>query len=254
MIQDKKRQLYELNNILKDCDNCHLCETRKNVLTGEGSLDAKFFMVALSPGEMEDEQGKMFIGPSGKILDELLHIAGIKRESLYISNLIKCNLPQNRKPKMKEIDACHIYLDQELDIIKPEFIVTLGFYAGRYILEKYHASPPSAKADYHQLYGKLFYSDAQKIFLLPHPASLLYKPEYQHLTQEKYNKLKILQRECKWYCCCPMKRYYLQGKLAKKYIELYCHGNWQNCLRYQMEEQGIYHSDRLLPDGKHLDK
>ena len=245
----KQDLLDKLNTNLSDCRNCSLYETREKVLKGEGDPDTKIFMVALSPGEQEDRIGKMFIGPSGKVLDKLLAEAGVKRNKLYISNLIKCNLPQNRKPKMAEIEACHQYLDQELEIIKPEFIVTLGFYAGRYTLEKFKWDVPSAKVDYHDLYGRLVYARGQKILLLPHPASLLYKPEYWQKTQEKYNKLRILGNECKWYCCCPMRRYYEAGKLIKQWIELYCHGDWQSCIRYQMEEIGQYHPDHMLPDG-----
>lgn len=243
----------KLNQRIKNCRDCALSESRQEVLTGEGDQKAKLFLVALSPGEREDEAGRMFIGPSGKVLDELLEKAGISREEIYISNLVKCNLPQNRKPKMIEIEACHKYLDTELEMVKPEFIVTLGFYAGRYILEKYHADPPSAKSDYHELYGRLFYADAQKIYLLPHPASLLYKPEYKEKTQEKYNKLGVFKQPCKWYRVCPMRRHYEKGKLQKKWIELYCQGDWQVCERYQMEERGEYHSDLMLPDGSYLE-
>jgi DNA polymerase len=248
----KQEELEKLNKELVNCRDCHLCETRQQVLRGEGNLAARFFLVALSPGEQEDEAGRMFIGPAGKVLDELLEKAGIKRSEVYISNLIKCNLPQNRKPRMREIEACHKYLDEEIEIIQPGFIVPLGFYAGRYILEKYHAQPPSAKADYHELYGKLFYADGQKIYLLPHPASLLYKPVYYPQTQRKYNKLKTLSKECKWYCCCPMRRLYEEGKLRRRWIELYCHGDWESCQRYQMAERGEYHSDKLLPDGSEI--
>ncbi len=244
-----EQDLHKLNSRIRQCERCQLAETRQQALTGEGNPEAKFFLAALSPGEMEDREGKMFIGPSGRMLDELLKTADIKRQELYISNLIKCNLPQNRKPKMREIEACHIFLDEELKIIQPEFIVPLGFYTSRYILDKYHVESPSAKADFRQLYGKLFYSSGQKIYPIPHPASLLYNPDQLSGTQKKYNKLKIFQNECKWYCCCPMKRFYEQGRLLRKWIELYCHGDWQNCVRYQMEERGEYHPDRMLPDG-----
>jgi DNA polymerase len=189
-------------------------------------------------------------GKSLKVeLDKLLEETGIEHDTLYISNLIKCNLPQNRKPKMREIEACSIYLDEELEIIQPEFIIPLGFYATRYILEKYKADPPSAKIDYRPLYGKLAYASGQKIYPLPHPASLLYNPDYYPQTLEKYKKLHTFQKTCKWHNCCPMKRFYELGKLEKKWIELYCKGDWQTCVRYQMEEQNQYHPDNMLPDG-----
>ena len=250
--EDFLERLEKLNQELRECQECDLAKTRGHVLCGEGDVTAKLFLVALSPGETEDRENRMFIGPSGKVLDELLKNAGIERNSLYISNLIKCNLPQNRKPKMREIAACHHYLDREIDMIKPEFIVPLGFYASRYILEKYSAHPPSARADFHRIYGNLFYSSTQKIYPLPHPASLLYRPEYLSVTQDKYNTLGIFQQPCKWYNCCPMKLHFEQGKLERKWIELYCRGNWQNCQRYQMEEANKYHADNMLPDGSYI--
>jgi len=242
-------ELKSLNSQIVNCDRCHLAETRQHALAGEGDINSRFFLVALSPGEQEDIEGRMFIGPSGRMLDRLLNDVGIKRENLYISNLVKCNLPQNRKPKMLEIEACSKYLDEELEMLKPEFIIPLGFYATRYILEKYRADPPSAKADYKPLYGKLYYAMGQKIFPLTHPAALLYNPDYYSKTREKYGKLKTFQFTCKWYNCCPMKRFYEQGKLGRKWIELYCKGDWQICKRYQMEESNQYHPDNMLPDG-----
>ena len=234
---------------IRECHRCELSATRLHALPGEGDCGTRFFLVALSPGEQEDIENRMFIGPSGKMLNKLLEEAGIERDTLYISNLIKCNLPQNRKPKMREIEACSIYLDEELEIIKPEFIIPLGFYATRYILEKYRADPPSAKIDFRSLYGKLAYASGQKIYPLPHPASLLYNPDYYPQTLEKYKKLHTFQKTCKWHNCCPMKRFYELGKLEKKWIELYCKGDWQTCIRYQMEEQNQYHPDNMLPDG-----
>ncbi|MCF7910967.1 MAG: uracil-DNA glycosylase [Candidatus Cloacimonetes bacterium] len=242
-------QLKILNSGIVKCRKCHLAESRLHALPGEGDIKSKFFLVALSPGEQEDREGSMFIGPSGQVLDRLLKSANVERDSLYISNLIKCNLPQNRKPKLLEIEACHQYLDEELELIKPEFIIPLGFYASRYILEKYRADPPSAKVDFRPLYGKLIYAYGQKIFPLPHPASLLYNPDYYPQTQEKYNKLHTFIHPCKWYNYCPMKRFYQQGRLERKWIELYCHGDWQACRRYQMEENHQYHPDNMLADG-----
>ncbi|MDP8220266.1 MAG: uracil-DNA glycosylase [Candidatus Stygibacter frigidus] len=238
-----------LNNQIVNCDRCHLAETRQHALPGEGDINSRFFMVALSPGEHEDIESRMFIGPSGRMLDRLLHDMGIKREILYISNLIKCNLPQNRKPKMVEIETCSKYLDEELEVIKPEFLIPLGFYATRYILEKYRADPPSAKINFRPLYGKLAYASGQKIYPLPHPASLLYNPDYYPQTLEKYKKLHTFQHTCKWYNYCPMKRFYEQGKLDRKWVELYCKGDWQICRRYQMEEINQYHPDNMLADG-----
>ncbi len=206
-------------------------------------------VVALSPGKKEDAENRMFIGPSGKILDKLFDAAGIDRESVYMTNLIKCILPKNRRPKMDEIVSCTSFLDEEISIIHPEIIVPLGYYATRTVLIKYHADPPAARKDFAKLYGRLIFSDDQKIYPLPHPASLLYNPSFELETIEKYKKMKFFLNDCKWFPMCPMKRFYEAGRLGKKWIALYCKGDWQSCVRYKMEEQGKYHPDWMLPDG-----
>jgi len=205
--------------------------------------------IALSPGEKEDSENKMFIGPSGHILDKLFYAVGIERELVYMTNLLKCILPKNRRPKMDEIDSCSQFLDEEILIIHPEIIVPLGYYATRTILSKYHASLPTAREDFKEVYGKLIFSDEQKILPLPHPSSLLYNPSFEPEIIEKYKKLQTLLHECKWFALCPMKRFFEAGRLGKKWVELYCKGDWKNCVRYEMEEQGNYHTDWMLPDG-----
>ncbi len=234
---------------MRDCRKCRLSITRSHVLTGEGDSSARLMMVALSPGEKEDAKNRMFIGPSGQILNKLFDTAGISRESIYMTNLIKCMLPKNRKPKIDEIESCSPFLDEEISIIYPEIIVPLGYYATQVILTKYHANPPAARADYAKLYGELIFSDDQKIYPLPHPASLLYNPSFEHETVEKYRKLKSFSNDCKWFPSCPMKRFYETNRLERKWIELYCKGDWNNCVRHGMEEQGLYHPDWMLPDG-----
>jgi DNA polymerase len=218
-------------------------------LAGEGDVDARIMLIALSPGEKEDSENQMFIGPSGQVLDKLLHNAGIGRDRIYMTNLVKCMLPKCRRPKMDEIESCSKFLDEEISIIQPEIIVPLGYYATRTILTKYNADPPAARKDFSKKYGIFLFSDNQKILPLPHPATLLYDPSFEQETIEKYKKLQTLLNECKWYSVCPMKRFYEAGRLERKWIELSCKGDWQNCLRYKMVEQGHYQFDWMLPDG-----
>jgi len=246
---NKSEEIDNLNKRLKVCEKCRLFSIRKNVLLGEGNLNARLMIIALSPGKKEDEENQMFIGPSGQILNKLFDAAGIVRESVYMSNLIKCMLPKNRRPKMEEIESCSQFLDEEIEIIDAEVIVPLGYYATRYILNKYNANPPAARVDFANLYGELIYSEEQKILPLPHPASIIYNPSYEPGTVEKYKKLNILLHECKWYPMCPMKWFYEDARLEQKWIELYCKGLWKTCVRYQMEENGSYHPDWMLPDG-----
>jgi DNA polymerase len=247
--QKKQNTLKSLNHRIRSCERCRLSATRKNTLVGEGNLKANIMFLALSPGKKEDSENKMFIGPSGHILDKLFYATGIKRDSIYMTNLLKCMLPKNRKPEMDEIESCGQFLDEEILIINPEIIVPLGYYATRTILSRYHVSLPPAREDFKELYGELIFSDEQKVLPLPHPSSLLYNRTFEHEIIKKYKKLQILLHECRWFVNCPMKRFYRAGRIEKKWIELYCRGDWENCVRYKMEEQGHYHPDWMLPDG-----
>jgi uracil-DNA glycosylase family 4 len=248
-IGKKQNAIERLNHRIRNCEQCRLSITRRHVLVGEGDPNARITVVALSPGEKEDDENRMFIGPSGKILDKLFDAAGIHKESIYMTNLIKCTLPKNRRPKMDEIESCNQFLDKEIAIIHPEIIVPLGYYATRTIFMKYHADPPAARTDYAKNYGKLVLADNQKIYPLPHPASLLYNPSFESETMVKYKKLQTLSNDCKWFPMCPMKRFYESKRLEKKWIALYCKGDWQSCIRFEMEEDGRSHPDWMLPDG-----
>jgi DNA polymerase len=109
-------------------------------------------LIAQAPGEHEDREDRMFIGPSGKILDELLTTVDIQRREIYMTNLIKCMLPKNRNPKSDEIASCSPYLDREIELIDPKILASLGYYATRYILEKYGVPLPP-KPEFREVYG-----------------------------------------------------------------------------------------------------
>jgi len=121
--------IQNLNDEIKKCKKCRLTMTRTNVLCGEGDLCAELMLIAQAPGEQEDKEDKMFIGPSGEVLDELLKIICIDRKENYMTNLIKCMLPKNRKPKSDEVASCSQYLDREIDLIHPGMLAPLGYYA-----------------------------------------------------------------------------------------------------------------------------
>jgi DNA polymerase len=194
-VESKQKAIDKLNAAMKGCTRCRLCRTRKNVLGGEGNLQARLMLLAQAPGENEDREGKMFIGPSGQVLDDLLEEAGIGRDEIYMTNLIKCKLPQNRKPKQDEIATCSRFLEQEIVLIDPEIIVPLGYYATRYILSRYKLPIPQTRAEFSSCYGRLFLSQNQKIFPLPHPASLLYNQSLKPMTVEQYRRLKVISQD-----------------------------------------------------------
>ena len=176
---------------LENCTRCSLHKTRTHVLQGEGNENADIMLIAQAPGEMEDKADKMFIGPSGKILHKLLEETNISKDVLYMTNLIKCTLPQNRRPKQSEIIACSIYLDMEIEKINPKILAPLGYYATKYIFEKYEF-PSFSRKEFPELIGKIFMSEKFRIFPLSHPASLLYHHEYFSQSVINFTKLKQL--------------------------------------------------------------
>ena len=240
--------IQDLNTKIRRCNKCRLSKTRIHALCGEGDLNAKIMLIAQAPGENEDRKGDMFIGPSGKILDELLQISTVDREKLYMTNLVKCMLPKNRKPKQDEIDSCSEHLEKEIELINPEILVPLGRYATTYVFKKYDLPVPS-KQEFYTLYGTLVLSHDRKILPLQHPAAVLHNPSIKDVLVENYHKLNILLKDCKWYPVCPMKRFYDEGKLDRRWVDLYCKGDWENCIRYEMEMNEEWHVDWMLPDG-----
>jgi len=247
---NKTEELKKVNSEIKKCNQCRLSETRINAICGEGNVDAKFFIIAQAPGKQEDLADKMFVGPTGKVFDEVFKKINLERNEVYMTNLIKCNLPKNRKPKQKEIETCSQYLDKEIKIISPEFLIPLGYYATKYIFRRYCDEDISSSNPM----GKLYFCDGIKIYPVQHPTSIIFNPSNKEIMVNALKKTDVFKNNCKWYPVCPMKRYYEEGKLDRKWIELYCKGDWENCVRYQMEETGQYHPDNMLPNGEICEK
>lgn len=128
------RPLAEIREEVSTCKACLLCEGRTNVVFGEGNPHARVMIIGEAPGKNEDLQGKPFVGAAGKFLDELLEVAGLKREDVFIANVLKCRPPSNRNPKPEEIEACATFLRQQTQTISPDVIVTLGNFATQFIL------------------------------------------------------------------------------------------------------------------------
>ena len=124
----------ELKENCLNCRKCSLCETRSNVVFGVGNPCAKVMFIGEGPGRNEDLQGEPFVGAAGKFLNELLEDAGLKREDIFIANVLKCRPPANRNPQPHEIEACAPYLRAQTKIINPDVIVTLGNFATQFIL------------------------------------------------------------------------------------------------------------------------
>jgi uracil-DNA glycosylase len=119
---------------VKVCTRCRLHATRTNTVFGEGDPDAPIFFIGEGPGENEDLQGRPFVGRAGQLLDRMIAGMGLKREQVYIANIVKCRPPNNRVPGTDEVDTCTPYLERQLEIVRPRVIVTLGRPATTYML------------------------------------------------------------------------------------------------------------------------
>jgi len=187
---EKQESLDVLNYQIRACERCRLSATRKHALTGEGNVNARIMFIALAPGAKEDVQNRMFVGPSGQVFNRLLKAAGIDKEKIYMTNLVKCMLPKNRKPKTDEIEMCNFFLAREIAIVQPEVVVPLGFYATRTVLEKYHDDPRTEEMRFKNINGKLLSINNMKVFPLTHPSALLYNPSFETETISKFKKLR----------------------------------------------------------------
>ena len=125
-----------LKHVCGECTRCGLCETRHNVVFGVGNESADIMFVGEGPGEQEDLKGEPFVGPAGKLLDDMLSIIDIDRhENCYIGNIVKCRPPRNRDPLETEQDACIGYLRNQVALIKPKIIVCLGRIAAKRLID-----------------------------------------------------------------------------------------------------------------------
>ncbi|MGM0509893.1 MAG: uracil-DNA glycosylase, partial [Thermoplasmatota archaeon] len=128
--------LDKVHEEIETCTKCPLHENRTNAVPGEGDGDADIMLIGEGPGEKEDEQGRPFVGRAGKFLDELLDSAGLNRDEVFITNVVKCRPPDNRDPKKGEIKACNPYLKRQIQLIDPDVICTLGNHATETLIGK----------------------------------------------------------------------------------------------------------------------
>lgn len=155
----------ELEESIKGCNKCKLYKTRQNIVFGEGNKNAKIMLIGEGPGADEDRQGEPFVGKAGQLMDLAFDILGIKREEVYIANIVKCRPPSNRNPEDDEAFACLNYLRNQVLLVKPEIIVLLGSVALKNILGKEYSITASR--------GK--WIEKKGIMYMPtwHPAALL---------------------------------------------------------------------------------
>lgn len=159
-------KLSEVENAALNCKKCRLASGRTRVVFGVGSPSANLFFIGEAPGYYEDKKGEPFVGAAGKLLDKTIkEILGLKREDIYITNVVKCRPPKNRNPQPDEIEACNPYLKKQIEIIEPEVICTLGNFATRTILNK--------STGITKLRGKKYLMSETTVVPTYHPAAIL---------------------------------------------------------------------------------
>jgi DNA polymerase len=164
--------LLNIASQVSNCEKCALHFSRKKSVPGEGPANAEIMFIGEGPGFYENEQGRPFVGQAGKFLDELLETAGLKREEVFICNVVKCRPPGNRDPLPDELSACSMYLDQQIEAIDPCVIVTLG----RYSMSKFL---PMVKIS--EVHGQPRMVRDRLIVPMFHPAAALHQPTLKPL-------------------------------------------------------------------------
>jgi uracil-DNA glycosylase len=183
MVSERSGSLSELQSLYQEiqrCEKCVLSQGRTNAVPGEGPEDAEILFIGEGPGFHEDRQGRPFVGAAGQYLEELLASIDLRREQVYICNVVKCRPPGNRDPLPEEMEACRPYLDRQIELIRPRMIVTLGrFSMARYFpgasISRIHGQPKQV--------GNLVY------YPMFHPAAALHQPRWRTLLEQDVLKI-----------------------------------------------------------------
>jgi len=182
MPRDNSNKLDEYLNSIKDCLECPLGKTRKNIVLGMGDPNADIVFVGEAPGKQEDLQGLPFVGRSGKLLDKMLFSINLSRDDVYILNVLKCRPPDNRNPSKIEIEKCEPYLKKQLKIIKPKLIVALGRISAMTILR--------TKESLTNMRNQIFDYEGIDFLVTYHPAALLRNPNFKKYAWEDFKLIR----------------------------------------------------------------
>lgn len=179
--------LESLKNQIINCVLCDLSKSRLNAVPGNGSTNDKIILIGEAPGKNEDEKGVPFIGSAGKILDKALTESGLKRDDVYITNIVKCRPPNNRVPTDIEIHTCtNAYLKNEIRLISPKIIGILGATALKSLLGLEHMN---------KYRGKVIKVSSHKYFITYHPAATIYNVKLKQIFFEDIKKLSQIVKE-----------------------------------------------------------
>jgi len=188
-LQDKYEEYSRLIEEIRKCTKCPLHRSRQNPVPGEGSLNAEVMFIGEAPGEREDATGRPFVGAAGKFLDQLLASVGLRREEVYITNIVKCRPPGNRDPREEEVAVCTPYLWRQIALIKPRIIVALGRHAAKTLYSKAGLKWSNMT----RMHGRIVEAviDGHKVLLAVtyHPAAALYNPRLRGILEEDFKKI-----------------------------------------------------------------
>lgn len=184
-------ELALLREKIEKCKKCGLCEGTTNAVPGEGSETADILFIGEAPGKDEDIQGKPFVGAAGKFLNKMIEAIGLTRDDVFITNIVKHRPPNNRDPLEDEVEACSDYLEEQIKIIKPKLIVTLGRHAMNRFLPGLTISKDHGQAKR----TKGINGEKQVYFPMYHPASALYNPGLRETLIRDMHKLPILLKK-----------------------------------------------------------
>jgi uracil-DNA glycosylase family 4 len=174
--------LLKLREEIGDCQRCKLSKSRTNIVFGSGSAETKIMFVGEAPGREEDLQGMPFVGEAGMLLTKLIEKMGLRRDAVYIANIIKCRPPMNRDPEEDEIISCKAFLDKQIDLIAPEVIISLGRIALMTLMHNDKIRITAAR-------GKFFEYKGIPVMPTFHPAYLLRNPKDKWLTWADVQKV-----------------------------------------------------------------
>jgi len=181
--------LDELEKNINTCLKCPLGHTRLNFVFGVGDSKAEVMLIGEAPGADEDAQGEPFVGKAGQLLNKILTAVNLKREEVYICNILKCRPPNNRDPETSEMESCTPYLYKQIELIKPKFIICLGRIAGQWLLQTSETLTA--------LRGKIHDFNGIKLIVTYHPAALLRNPNWKYPTWEDMKMFKKAYDEMK---------------------------------------------------------
>jgi DNA polymerase len=188
-VTEKAAELEKIAEEVRQCCQCGLGSTRTNPVSGEGNPDARIMFVGEAPGADEDAQGRPFVGRAGQLLDKIINACGLKREDVFIGNILKCRPPDNRDPRAEEIISCLPYLQKQIEIIEPEVIIALGAHAARTLLD---TTKPigQLRGQFHEYYAGIGRPPI-KLMATYHTAYLLrsYTPENRRRVWEDMKKV-----------------------------------------------------------------